>query len=117
MKDMAVWINDAVKLVFSKTLKNVTWKNSRLIPAFDPGEIDALKTQPGKNMIVFGSGSLVSQLTKHDLIDEYRFVVSPTLLGGGRTLLNDVEKISKLELIDCKAYPTGNVILTYGRAG
>ena len=50
-------------------------------------------------------------------LDEYRFVVSPTLLGGGRTLLNDVGKVSKLELSDCKAYPTGNVILTYRRAG
>jgi len=116
MKDMAVWINDATKLVFSKTLKNVTWKNSRLIPAFDPREIEAMKTQPGKDMIVFGSGSLVSQLTKHDLIDEYRFVISPTLLGDGQTLLKNVGKISKLKLTGCKGYPTGNMILTYARA-
>ena len=116
MKDMAVWINDATKLVFSKTLKNVTWKNSRLIPAFDPREIEAMKAQPGKDMIVFGSGSLVSQLTKHDLIDEYRFVISPTLLGDGQTMLNNVGKVSKLKLTDCKGYPTGTMILTYARA-
>jgi dihydrofolate reductase len=89
MKDMAVWINEATKLVFSQTLKQVTWKNARLIRAFDPHDIEAMKSQSGKDMIVFGSGSLVSQLTKHDLIDEYRFVISPTLLGGGRTLLNE----------------------------
>jgi dihydrofolate reductase len=70
-------------------LKNVTWKNSRLIPAFDPREIEAMKTQPGKDMIVFGSGSLVSQLTKHDLIDEYRFVISPTLLGDGQDVAQE----------------------------
>jgi len=115
-KRMAVWINESTKIVFSKTLKKVSWNNSRLIRDVNPGEIEAMKRQPGKDMIVFGSGSLVSELTKHGLIDEYRFVISPTLLGDGQTLLHDVSKLSKLQLVEAREYHSGNVMLTYARA-
>jgi dihydrofolate reductase len=90
MRAMAVWINEATKVVFSRTRKQVTWKNSRLVQELDPREIEAMKAQPGGDMMLFGSGSLVSQLTGHGLIDEYQLVVSPILLGGGRSLLSGV---------------------------
>jgi len=72
-----------------------------------------MKRQPGKDMIIFGSGSIVSQLTQHGLIDEYQFVVCPILLGSGRTLLSGVSKTSNLDLLEAKQYPSGDVMLRY----
>ena len=115
MRAMAVMLNETPKLVFSRTLKEVTWKNSRLLHRFDPREIEAMKRQPGKDMIIFGSGSIVSQLTQHGLIDEYQFVVSPILLGSGRPLLSGVSKSLRLDLLEAKKYPSGNVMLRYAR--
>jgi dihydrofolate reductase len=115
MRAMSTMLNEATKLVFSRTLKEVTWNNSRVLPTFDPREIEAMKRQPGKDMIVFGSGSIVSQLTKHGLIDEYQFVVDPVLLGKGKRLLGDLPTSTKLELKEAKAYPSGNVMLRYPR--
>src|SRR5947208_605791 len=71
-RTIAVALNEMTKLVFSRTLKDVTWKNARLLHELDPREIETMKSRPGKDMIVFGSGSIVSQLTQHGLIDEYR---------------------------------------------
>jgi dihydrofolate reductase len=113
MRAMAVMLNEATKLVFSRTLKEVTWKNSHVLHEFDAREIEAMKTQPGKDMIVFGSGSIVSQLTQHGLIDEYRFVVSPILLGSGRPLLSGVSKSMKLNLLEAREFRSGNVLLRY----
>ena len=115
LRAMAIWINEATKVVFSRTRNDVTWRNSRLLHELDPREIEAMKRQPGKDMMVFGSGSIVSQLTEHGLIDEYHFVLSPILLGSGRPLLSRVSKSLKLDLLEAKAYPSGNVLLRYGR--
>jgi dihydrofolate reductase len=116
LRAMAEWINAATKLVFSRTLKEVTWANARLVGEFDPREIAALKEQAGQNMMIFGSGSIVSQLTEHSLIDEYQFVVNPTLLGTGRQLFNGVSKPLGLKLLEAQAYHSGNVVLRYERA-
>jgi dihydrofolate reductase len=113
IRAMAVWINEAAKIVFSKTLEDVTWKNTRLLHAFDPREVEAMKKQPGPDMLIFGSGSIASQLTEHGLIDEYRFVVGPVLLGSGRSLISGVPKSSRLDLLEAKTYPSGNVMLRY----
>lgn len=113
IRAMAVWINEAAKVVFSKTLEDVTWKNTRLLHAFDPREVEAMKKQPGPDMLIFGSGSIASQLTEHGLIDEYRFVVGPVLLGRGRPLISGVPKSSRLDLLEAKTYPSGNVMLRY----
>jgi dihydrofolate reductase len=110
------WINEAAKLVFSRTRQDVTWKNSRLLHALDPREIEALKQRPGKDIMIFGSGSVVSQLTEHGLIDEYQLVVGPVFLGGGRPLLSGVPASTRLALLESRAYPSGNVKLRYGRA-
>lgn len=117
MRAMAEWINAATKLVFSRTRKEVTWRNSRLLSELDPGEIEALKSGPGGDIMIFGSGSIVSQLTAHGLIDEYQLVVSPLLLGSGRPVVSGVPKSLKLELVEAKAFPSGNVRLRYARAG
>lgn len=116
MRAMAVMLNESTKVVFSRTLPEVTWRNSRLLPELDPREIEAMKHQPGKDMIIFGSGSIVSQLTEHGLIDEYRFVINPVLLGGGLPLLSGVPTKLALELLEARAFPSGNVMLRYARA-
>src|SRR5262245_41412706 len=113
LRAMAVWINEASKVVFSRTLEAVTWRNSRLIHDLDPEQIVAMKEQPGKDMIVFGSGSVVSELSEHRLIDEYQFVVNPLLLGKGRSLVCGLSRGSKLDLIDEKRFASGVVMLRY----
>ena len=113
---MAVWLNQATKLVFSRTLKDATWQNSRVLHEFDPRELETMKRHPGKDMMIFGSGSIVSQLTQHGLIDEYQFVICPILLGRGRPLLSDVSKNTKLEIMEARRYPSGDVMLRYVRS-
>ncbi|MET0792826.1 MAG: dihydrofolate reductase family protein [Polyangiaceae bacterium] len=115
LRAMAGWINRTEKLVFSRTLKRMSWQNSRLLGEFEPGAVQALKERPGKNIIIFGSGSIVSRLTEHALIDEYQFVVGPLLLGSGRPLLSGVQQSLNLELLEVKAYDSGNVVLRYAR--
>lgn len=110
---MAVWINDSAKLVFSRTRKDVTWKHSRLLGAFDPAKVEALKRDQGKDILIFGSGTIVTLLAQHGLIDEYHFVVSPLFLGGGRPLIGGLPRNVPLRLIEAKSYPSGNVSLRY----
>jgi len=112
---IALALNRMTKLVFSRTLKDVTWRNARLLRALDPREIETMKRQPGKDMIIFGSGSIVSQLTQHGLIDEYQFVVCPILLGSGQPLLSGVSQRLQLELLEAKPLPSGDVMLRYAR--
>jgi dihydrofolate reductase len=109
----AVMLNETAKLVFSRTLADVTWKNSRVVPEFDPRQITALKRQPGKDIIIFGSGTIVSLLTQHGLIDEYQLIVNPTFLGGGKTLINGLAASVRLELVEARPYRSGNVTLRY----
>jgi dihydrofolate reductase len=116
IRAMALMLNEATKLVFSTTLEEVTWTNAELRRDLDPREIEGLKEQPGNDMMIFGSGSVVSQLTQHGLIDEYQFVVMPVLLGRGRDLLIDVSTSTRLVLEEATSYPSGKVLLRYARA-
>lgn len=117
MKAMARWINQAEKLVFSRTRTEAPWTHSRILGEFDPDTVEALKAAPGSNIMIFGSGSIVSLLTEHGLIDEYHLVVGPVLLGRGKTLIGGVPDLLRLELMESTAYPNGNVMLRYRRAG
>jgi dihydrofolate reductase len=111
--DMALWINAARKIVVSTTLTGVSWQNAELRPTLDVGAVEALKREPGKDVMVFGSGSVVSQLTQHGLIDEYQFIVSPTLLGRGRTLLDGVTRSAPLALVESRQFDSGCMMLRY----
>jgi dihydrofolate reductase len=116
IRAMAEWLDAAEKWVFSTTRKSVTWNNSHLLPAFDPKAVQELKERPGKDLMLFGSASLVSQLSEHGLIDEYQFVVSPVLLGSGRSMLGERTLRRKLKLLEAKPYPSGVVMLRYAKA-
>lgn len=112
---IAIALNRMTKLVFSRTLKDVRWKNSRLVRELDPREIETMKDQAGKDMIIFGSGSIVSQLTRHGLIDEYQFAVCPIFIGKGHPLLTGVSKHVRLDMLEAKPLPSGDVMLRYAR--
>ena len=115
MRAMALFLNEATKLVFSRTRAEVTWQNSHLLREINPADIAALKREPGKDMIIFGSGSVVSELSRHGLIDEYQFVVAPVLLGSGRHPVSGLSNAVRLELVEARPYRSGNVMLRYAR--
>jgi len=113
MRSLAEWINAAKKIVFSKTRGEVSWPNSELRRDIVPREIEALKAQPGKTIMLFGSGSVVSRLSELGLIDEYQLVVCPVLLGGGRSLVSGMAGRVSLELLEARPFPSGNVMLRF----
>jgi len=113
MRSLAEWINAAKKIVFSKTRGEVSWTNSELRRDIVPREIEALKAQPGKTIMLFGSGSVVSRLSELGLIDEYQLVVCPVLLGGGRSLVSGMAGRVSLELLEARPFPSGNVMLRF----
>lgn len=110
---MARWLNDTHKIVVSKSLKSAEWAHTEIARGLDPEQLAQLKQSPGKAILIFGSGSLVSQLSEQRAIDEYRLVVCPVLLGQGRTLLGSMAERLSLELVEAQSFKTGNVLLTY----
>lgn len=105
-------MNSFTKYVVSTTLKKAEWNNSRLIKGNIAEEIMKLKQQPGKDIAVSGSGTLVQTLMQYDLIDEYLLLVYPVVLGSGKRLFRDGNKTT-LKLIEAKALSSGIVVLTY----
>ena len=114
--EMARIIDASRKFVFSRTRNDFPWNNTRHVPDLDVRSVEALKREPGKDIIVFGSGTIVSKLTELGLVDEYRFIVGPLLLGSGKPLVSGVPNTTKLRLAEAKPYPSGNVMLRYVRA-
>ena len=106
-------MNSAVKVVFSRTLDKAAWANTRLVKADLLGEIRRMKVEPGEGMVIFGSGSIISQLTREGLIDEYQIVVNPVVLGAGRTMFEGTKKVLPLKLIKSRVFSNGNVLLSY----
>ena len=106
-------MNSLPKYVVSTTLKETTWNNSRIIKDNVAEEISRLKQQDGKEIMVGGSGQLVRFLMQHSLVDEYRLMVHPIVLGGGKRLFDDKTNLSVLQLIEAKTFPSGIVLLSY----
>jgi len=108
--------NTLPKYVFSKTLDKVRWGkwNSAYLVKGDAGEeVRRLKSQPGKDLAIFGSGTLVSSLTKLGLIDEYQFTVQPVVLGAGLSQFKDLDKWLRMKLVKSRQLREGAVVLTY----
>ena len=114
MPAIAERMNKLAKVVFSRTLQKAAWHHTTLIKG-DPGEaIRQMKAQPGEDLVILGSGSLVAHLAPLGLIDEYQIVVNPVVLGGGRTLFEGVRERIALKLTATRSFANGNVLLTYG---
>jgi dihydrofolate reductase len=113
MQKMARKLNEDEKIVFSRTLEHPAWPNTRVFRDLVPAEIQAMRDGEGPDLLVMGSGSIVSALTESGLVDEYLFVLSPRLAGQGAPLFKNVTVRTPLELVDCRAYESGNVLLRY----
>lgn len=112
-RKIAQMIDETWKLVFSKSLKEVTWKHAKLYHDIDPEEVKQWKQYDGKDLVIFGSGTIVQQFTNLDLIDEYRLLINPVILGKGKSMFADVNDMHKLKLVNTRAFKNGNVLLTY----
>src|SRR5436190_21044484 len=108
----AVLIDNISKIVFSRTLKNVDWKNTKLKKEVIREEVLELKQQAGKSILV-GSPSLIVALTQLDLIDEYQLGVQPIVLGSGLPLFKNVRDRIDLKLLKTKTFGCGAVFLYY----
>ncbi len=107
-------MNNMAKFVVSTTLKKLDWNNSRLIKTNVAEEVKKVKQQPGKDILVYGSGKLVNTLLQHDLVDELRLMVHPVVLGSGRRLFDEnAEAMKVLKLAASKTFPSGIVLLSY----
>jgi dihydrofolate reductase len=105
-------MNTTSKIVFSRTLEKADWNNTRVVKELNIEEILKIKKEPGKNIMIFGSGTIVQQLTNLELIDEYQLMVNPVILGKGKPLFNDVKKMD-LVLLNTRTFKNGIVLLTY----
>ena len=106
-------LNNAPKIVFSKTLEKAEWKNTRVVKELNKEEILKMKQQPGKNMMIFGSGTIVEQLSNLGLIDEYQLMVNPVILGKGKPFFKDIKDRINLKLVKTKTFNNGIVLLQY----
>jgi len=106
-------INNTPKYVVSTTLDRVDWQNSTLIKGDLAGEIARLKAQPGRNIGVAGSPTLVRSLLQQDLLDELTLMIHPVVVGHGKRLFNGEGDLKRLKLVNEQTTSTGVSLLTY----
>jgi len=106
-------LNGLRKVVFSRTIKDTPWKPAEVIREDPASAVTKLKQEPGKDMVVVGSGTLVSALMRSGLIDEYRVRVRPIILGAGKPLFVDQNARHPLRLISARTFGNGLVALHY----
>jgi len=111
--DFADMLNRYPKVVFSKSMSTVNWNNARLAKKDIADEVDELKHEQGKDMIIYGSGKIVAILTKLGLVDEFRMWVHPVVIGCGKPLFRDLQKTLQLKLFKTETFRSGVVILFY----
>jgi dihydrofolate reductase len=112
MDDFAMAIDKIPKIVFSHTLKNVEWDSAKLANLPIEEMVLHLKQQPGRDILV-GSRSLIIQLMKLNLVDEYQFCIHPVIVGEGLPLFENIKDRTILKLIKTKTFNGGAVILYY----
>jgi dihydrofolate reductase len=106
-------MNNLSKIVFSRKLEKVDWKNTRLVKENIADEISRLKRQPGKDLAIFGSSDLALTFIQLGLIDEYRIIVNPVVLGNGKPLFKGIKGSLNLKLLRTRTFKSGNVLLYY----
>ncbi|NWJ50643.1 MAG: dihydrofolate reductase [Bacteroidetes bacterium] len=106
-------MHDTPRVVFSKTLNDIEWHNTTLAKGELSLEINKLKNQNGKDIIVYGGGTFVSALIKEGLIDEFHLFVNPVALGNGMSIFKNLDNKQNLHLIKAIAFPCGVVVLNY----
>jgi len=106
-------MNRMPKIVFSRTLEKVEWNNTRLIKDNIAEEISKMKQQPGKDLVLFAGADIAETLRQLGLIDEYRLLVNPVILGSGKPLFQNITDRIKLKLLKTQTFNCGNVLLCY----
>jgi class 3 adenylate cyclase/dihydrofolate reductase len=107
------FMNNVPKYVVSNTLKRADWNNSTILSGDVAAEVSKLKAQPGGELLVYGSPDLVDELLRHDLVDEYRLMIYPVILGSGKRMFRDRIDTHYLQLIDTRRFSSGVVLLIY----
>jgi len=111
--DFASMLNSYPKVVFSKTMTTVTWNNARLAKRSIGEEVGELKRREGKDMIIYGSGKIVTALAKLRLVDEFRMWVHPVVIGCGKPVFKDLADVLDLHLMKTQIFSSGVVVLHY----
>ena len=101
------------KVAFSRKLDQASWNNTKLVKGDITAEIRKIKRESGKDLVIFGSGNIVSQLAQAGLIDAYQIAVHPVVLGKGRTMFDGVTKKLPLKLTKTRTFGNGIVLLCY----
>jgi dihydrofolate reductase len=110
---VAEGMNRMPKGVFSRTMDTASWINTKVLKGDLATEVRKLKSEPGPDMVILGSGSIVSQLAPEGVIDEYQIVTAPLALGAGRTMFDGVKNALKLSLTKTRSFANGNVVSWY----
>lgn len=110
---VAEGMNNAEKVVFSRSLKNAAWNNTRIVKDNIVEEIKKMKRTAGKDMTILGSGSIVTQFAEQGLIDEYQFMVDPVVLGDGTPMFQSIKQKLDLKLTNTRTFKSGVVLLCY----
>ena len=111
--DISRWLDDIPKIVFSRTLREVTWKHARLARGSAAEEVAALKRAPGKDIIIQNSTRLAQSLMAAGLVDELQLIVAPVVLGAGVPLFGPVQHDIRFEHVDTRSYANGLVQSEY----
>ena len=106
-------LNGHQKVVFSKSGIETPWKPALVIHEDPVSAVTRMKREKGKDMVIVGSGTLVSSLVRNDLVDEYRIRIRPIILGSGKPLFLDEKRRHSLTLISCNAFDNGVVAIHY----
>ena len=113
MPEVADGMNKSEKIVFSRTLKNATWNNTRIIKNNIVEEIKKLKASSPKDMTILGSGSILTQLAEAGLVDNYMFMLDPLALGDGTPIFKGIGHNLELKLSNTRSFKSGRLLLTY----
>lgn len=112
-QELTDFMNHTHKVVFSKSLKETDWNNAVIVKEIVSKDIEKMKKEAAKDIVIFGSGSIVSALTTLKLIDEYVFWIVPVFLGEGKSIFKSEDAKSKLKLLESKKFDNGNMMLHY----
>ena len=110
-------MNNQPKIVFSRTMDEATWQNTRLMKDNITQELRKLKGEPGPDMVIMGSGTIVSKFTQEKLIDEYHIVTHPIIVGKGRTMFEGVQENVPLRRTKKRTFENGCMFVCYERVG
>jgi dihydrofolate reductase len=109
------WYNKVSKVVLSKTIHETGLSNTNVISDHLPDNINKLKQQEGKNILIFGSPGASQSLLNEGLIDEFWLFINPIILGKGKPLFKDITGTTKLKLVESKTFASGVIGLHYGK--